>query len=151
MVFALTGLVGTASAAEPQRFHDEFDFAFTDPAGTLCSFRVHLDIHIVDDSVTFVDESGSVIRIVDHVRSRITFTRVATGTSVVAIGSYAVISYPDAGSVRQGLPDRVVDANGHTLFTTAGLVRLDETFDEVFFTPHASSPSFEANLCAALN
>ena len=150
-VFTLAGLAGTARAAEPQRFHDEFDFAFTDPAGTLCSFRVRLDIHIVDDSVTFVDASGSVIRIVDHIRSRITFTKVATGTSVVAIGRYAVISYPAAGSVRQGLTDRVVDANGHTLFTTAGLVRLDENLDEVFVTPHAASPRFEAALCGALS
>jgi hypothetical protein len=150
-VFALAGLAGTAGAAEPERFHDEFDFAFTNPAGTLCSFRVRLNIHIVDDSVTYVDDSGSVIRIVDHIRSRITFTNVATGTSVVAIGSYSVISYPAAGSVRQGLTDRVVDANGHTLFTTAGLVRLDKNFNEVFVTPHASSAGFQAALCGALS
>lgn len=149
-LFGLVGLAGTAGAVKPQRFHDEFDFSFTNPAGVLCDFRVRLDIYVVDDSFTFVEESGSIIRIVDHNHSRITFTNVGTGASVLSIGRYTTTSYPSAGSFLRGAIGRVVDSSGNLLFILAGAIRLDRNFNEVFVTPHAASERFGEGLCGAL-
>jgi hypothetical protein len=151
VLVALIGLGGPAGATEPERFRDEFDFSFTNPAGVLCDFRVRLDIHVVDDSFTFVDASGSIIRIVDHNYSRITFTNVATKVSVVSIGRYTTTSYPSAGSFLRGAINRVVDSSGDLLFTVAGVIRLNKNYEEVFVTPHAASERFLDGLCGALN
>jgi hypothetical protein len=129
-------------------FNDEF--GFDDPPGTLCEFAVRVDLKATDHEAIYSDNSG-VVRIVDRISQVTTFTNTSTSTSVTRIGQYNVTSYPPGGSVTTGLFGRTLSENGSVLFTDAGRVVYNESFDIVFFTPHAGAARFSNLLCTALS
>jgi hypothetical protein len=139
-----------ASALEVQRSTLNDEFGFQDPAGTLCPFAVDLYLTSTTHEAEYSD-SGTLLRIVDHIKQVTTLTNVDTSKSVSRIGTYTVTSYPGASSVTRGSFGRTFDEDGNLLFTDSGRVVYNENFDQVFVTPHTEGERVSQLLCAALS
>ena len=151
IVLTLVGsLILTSPASALTVEHNTFSDSFSFTSTGLCAFSVRLNITSTIKAATFYDDNGAVVRDISHVRQKTLFTNVRTGTHVKRIGVYTVTSLPN-GSTVSGLGGRVLDADGDLLFTDAGRLVYNRSFDLVKFTPHVDAERFDSLLCAALS
>ena len=131
LIGAFAVLPGTASAAQPEQFHDHFTDSFS---GDVCGIAVDIDVVVTDNFFLFADGTFK-----DTSSVRTTFTNPENGSSVIVSSAGQVTGPPpiideEAGTITfltsfKGLPEKIQTAQGPVLLRDAGVITFADTFD----------------------
>jgi hypothetical protein len=150
LVLAIFGLSATSALAEPvhERTTTEPE-TITFPAGELCDFDYQITQWFVEDTVSFYDESGTLVRLIEYVESHVTHTNLDTGFSLSEVDHFAFEFEPSKGLVEQGVFWHLRTEDGKLVLVQAGRAVFDSEFNLVKVTPNFN-PDFAAVICPAL-
>jgi hypothetical protein len=117
LALAAAAATATPALAEPPVHQTIVQHSVVEDQGQACGFPVRWTIDLTVERFRFVDESGTTVRIIDHVREENTIENLATGT-VLREGPDAfqqVISFDDGRVTQVAINGLSVNVQGEQL------------------------------------